>query len=281
MPLYDYLKHESIGFETLNPGSSVFNFSSSPSETKLADSRNGNILVWVGDRLVPRESAKVSVFDSAVQGGDAVWEGLRIYDGRIFKFDEHISRLFDSAKALAYNKIPSKDYIKQAVFRTLAANGMKNNAHIRLTLTRGPKITSSMNPSFNLFGTNLIVLAEWKAVGDVTTYDNNKGIKLISSSIRRNVAQCVDSKIHHCNMINNSMYYFLKIIYIRFNCKFFFVLFYNHLVLPKIQANLAGVADAVMLDPQGFVSETNATNIFLIKNGNVCTPTADSCLPGV
>jgi branched-subunit amino acid aminotransferase/4-amino-4-deoxychorismate lyase len=111
-----------------------------------------------------------------------------------------------------------------------------------------------MNPSFNIFGTNLIVLPEWKPICGPTTYDNEKGISLVTASGRRNSPQCVDSKIHHCNLINN--------------------------ILPKIQANLANCADALMLDPEGYVSETNATNIFMIKHGIVYTPHADFCLPG-
>jgi branched-subunit amino acid aminotransferase/4-amino-4-deoxychorismate lyase len=170
----------------------------------LSDPRNADLLAWVGDRLLPREQAKVSVFDSAVQGGDAVWEGLRVYDGRVFKLEEHLQRLADSAKAMDFKHVPTTEYIRRAVFRTLAANAMRDDAHIRLTLTRGAKITSSMNPAFNIFGTNLIILPEWKPVGNAATYDNSSGIKLITAANRRNGPQCVDSKIHHCNLINNS-----------------------------------------------------------------------------
>ena len=223
-------------------------------DSRLSDPRNADILVRVGDRLLPREMAKVSVFDSAVQGGDAVWEGVRIYNSKIFKLEEHLHRLADSAKAMAFANGPSKDFIRSAIFRTLAANGMRDSAHIRLTLTRGAKITSSMNPKFNIFGCNLIILPEWKPVGDPATYDNTKGVSLITATNRRNSPQYVDSKIHHCNLINN--------------------------ILPKIQANYANAADALMLDHEGFVSETNATNIFMVKDGIVLTPHADSCLPG-
>jgi branched-chain amino acid aminotransferase group I len=216
----------------------------------LPDPRNEHIQIYVGDRLYPREEAKVSVFDSSVQGGDAVWEGLRVYDGRIFQLEAHLSRMRDSAKAMAFKDVPSKETIKQAIFQTLQANGMRNEAHIRLTLTRGKKVTSGMSPAWNQYGPCLIVLAEWKK----PVYDNT-GIRLITSSIRRNPPQCVDSKIHHNNLINN--------------------------ILAKIEANLAGVDDAVMLDIQGYVSETNATNIFLVKKGKLLTPFADSCLPGI
>ena len=199
--------------------------------------------------------AKVSVFDSAVQGGDAVWEGLRIYNSKIFKLEEHLQRLMDSSKAMAFKNVPTREFVRSAIFRTLAANGMRDGAHIRLTLTRGAKLTSSMNPNFNVFGTNLIVLPEWKPVGDPATYDNAKGITLITATNRRNSPQYVDSKIHHCNLINN--------------------------ILPKIQANYSNAADALMLDHEGFVSETNATNVFMVKHGVVLTPHADSCLPGI
>ncbi|MEQ8574565.1 MAG: aminotransferase class IV [Fulvivirga sp.] len=217
---------------------------------KLPDSRNENILININGELLPRDEAKISVFDSAVQGGDAVWEGLRIYDGKVFMLDEHLDRMVNSAKAMAFAQIPSKEEIKAEVLKTLKANGMYDEAHIRLTLNRGKKVTSGMTPHYNQYGPTLIVLSEWKK----PVYDNN-GISLITSSIRRNPPQCVDSKIHHNNLINN--------------------------ILAKIEANLAGVEDAVMLDVDWFVSETNATNIFFINKESVKTPFADSCLPGI
>ena len=168
-------------------------------------------------RLVPREHAKVSVFDSTVQGGDAVWEGMRIYkciDGvsRIFKMIEHVDRLFNSAKAMGFGALsgdggedllPARNFVTSALRHTLAVNGMLDGAHMRVTLSRGPKTTSSMNPVFNAFGALLIIVPEWKEIGSVTTYDNSKGIDLITATNRRNPPQCVDSKIHHCNLINN------------------------------------------------------------------------------
>jgi len=106
----------------------------------LPDDRNADIYVHVGGELLPREEAKVSVFDSVVQGGDAVWEGLRVYDGRVFELDEHIDRMHNSAKTLLFENVPSRTTIKEAVFATLKKNGMYDNAHIRLTLTRGTKV---------------------------------------------------------------------------------------------------------------------------------------------
>ena len=213
--------------------------------------KNESILVHVGGQLYPRNEAKVSVFDSSVQGGDAVWEGLRVYRDGIFCLDRHLQRLQESAKALAFENIPSSASIKKAIFETLAANGMKDETHIRLTLTRGEKITSGMDPRLNQKGCCLIVLAEWKPL----VYDNEAGIKVISSSQRRNAPQFLDSKIHHNNLLNN--------------------------IIAKIQANVAGVDAAIMLDEKGFVSELNDTNLFMVKNGHVFTPHADNCLHGI
>jgi len=214
------------------------------------DPRNVGTYIHVNGELLKREEAKISVLDSLVQGGDGVWEGLRVYDGKIFQFEEHLDRLFASAKAMSFKNIPSEEEVKNAVFDCLKANKMIDGVHIRLTLSRGLKTTSGMNPELNVFGCTLIVLPEYKP----PVY-GNEGIKLITSSIRRNTPACLDSKIHHNNLINN--------------------------ILAKIEANLAGVDDALMLDLDGFVSETNATNIFYIKNKILMTPFPDSCLPGI
>lgn len=216
----------------------------------LSDPRNADIVVHVGGQLLPREKAAVSVFDSAVQGGDAVWEGLRVYDGRIAELDGHLERLQNSAKTLAFAEIPSSEEVRAAIFATLEANGMRDGAHIRLTLTRGEKYTSGMNPRFNQSGCTLIVLAEWKP----PVYSDD-GIRVITASTRRNTPECLDSKIHHNNLLNN--------------------------ILASIEANVAGADAAVMLDVNGFISETNDTNIFLVNQGHVLTPHADSCLPGL
>ncbi|MCH7537048.1 MAG: aminotransferase class IV [Proteobacteria bacterium] len=216
----------------------------------LPDPRNADILIHVGGELRLRADATVSVFDSVVQGGDAVWEGLRVYDGRIAALDGHLERLQNSAKTLAFADVPSSDEVRSAIFATLEANGMRDNVHIRLTLTRGEKVTSGMNPRLNQSGCTLIVLAEWKA----PVY-SDEGIRVITASTRRNTTQCLDSKIHHNNLLNN--------------------------ILASIEANVAGVDCAIMLDVNGFISETNDTNLFLVKGGHVLTPHADSCLPGL
>ena len=212
--------------------------------------RNKDIKVWVNGELLHRDKAKVSVFDSIVQGGDGVWEGMRVYDGRIFCFDKHLNRLMESAKSMGFQNVPSLEDVKSAIFATLKANNMRDDTHIRLTLSRGLKITSGMNPELNQFGCTLIILAEYKP-----SIYAGKQLKLVTANIRRNSPLCLDSKIHHNNLINN--------------------------ILAKIEANHAGVDDAIMLDLDGFVAETNATNIFMIKNDVVYTPFAKACLPGI
>jgi branched-chain amino acid aminotransferase len=186
-----------------------------------------------------------------VQGGDAVWEGLRVYPQGIVCLSHHLQRLVESARALAFSDIPSDEFIRGAIRETLRANGMDDETHIRLTLTRGEKITSGMDPRLNQKGSCLIVLAEWKPL----VYDNASGIRVISSSQRRNAPQFLDSKIHHNNLLNN--------------------------ILAKIQANVAGKDAALMLDQNGFVAELNGSNLFMVKNGMVYTPHADACLPGI
>lgn len=213
--------------------------------------KNEDIQIFVGDKLYPRNEAKVSVFDSSVQGGDAVWEGLRVYDGKIFCLHKHLARLQASAKTMDFANVPSNEKIIDAIRQTLRANNMHTDTHIRLTLTRGEKITSGMDPRLNQKGCCLIVLAEFKPL----VYDNEKGIKLITASMRRNSPMNIDSKIHHNNLINN--------------------------ILAKIEANHYGADDAIMLDNYGFVAETNACNIFMVKNNQLYTPCADACLPGI
>jgi len=214
------------------------------------DPRNRDIIVHVHGVLVPRSQATVSVFDSSVQGGDAVWEGLRVYKGRIAALEGHLQRLQNSAKALAFAGVPSSEEVRDAIFATLEANGMRDEAHIRLTLTRGEKITSGMNPRFNQSGCCLIVLAEWKP----PVY-SDAGIRVVTASTRRNSPQTLDSKIHHNNLLNN--------------------------ILASIEANVAGVDSAIMLDVDGFVAETNDTNLFIVRDGKALTPYADACLPGL
>ena len=214
------------------------------------DERNRDLQVNINGQLVQRDEAGVSPFDSAVQGGDAVWEGLRLYGGRIFKLREHLERLHGSAKALAFDEIPSRDKIVAEIKKTLVANRMTDGVHIRLTLTRGVKVTSGMDPRLNRSGPTLIVLAEHKP----PVY-GKQGLSLITSSVRRFPPDCLDPKIHHCNLIQS--------------------------ILAKIEANQAGADDAIMLDTRGFLAETNATHLFLVSRGAVATSRLVACPEGI
>jgi branched-chain amino acid aminotransferase len=212
--------------------------------------KNKNLIVNINGELIHRDKAGVSPFDSAVQGGDAVWEGLRLYHGRIFKLREHLDRLEKSARALSFADIPSREKIIDEIKRTLDANKMRDGVHIRLTVSRGLKVTSGMDPRLNQNGATLIVLAEHKA----PVYARS-GLTLITSKTRRPPPEVLDAKIHHANLLNS--------------------------ILAKIEANTAGADDALMLDTNGFIAETNATNVFIVRKGDVATSKTIACPEGI
>ncbi len=214
------------------------------------DERNRDLVVGIDDTLVHRDRAGISPFDSVVQGGDAVWEGLRLHRGRIFKLTEHLARLRRSAHALAFAEIPDVATIEERLRAVLAANAMTDDVHVRLTLTRGVKTTSGMDPRLNTSGPTLIVLAEFKS----PVYDDT-GITLVTSSVRRHRADSLDPKIHHNNLLTS--------------------------IMAKIEATVAGADDALMLDDAGFVAETNATHVFHVTAGVVHTSTTRACPEGI
>jgi branched-chain amino acid aminotransferase len=212
--------------------------------------KNRDLIVNINGRLVHRDEAGISPFDSVVQAGDAVWEGLRLYNGRIFKLYEHLDRLHRSAAALSFPEIPPRERIIEEIKRTLAANRMRDGVHIRLTLTRGVKITSGMDPRLNQSGPTLIVLAEHKAPVYAKT-----GLTLITSKIRRPPPEILDARIHHANLLNS--------------------------ILAKIEANNAEADDALMLDTRGFIAETNATHVFIVREGGLATSRVVACPEGI
>src|SRR5258708_2964729 len=215
-----------------------------------SDERNHNLIVNINGELVHRDKAGVSPFDSAVQGGDAVWEGLRLYNGRIFKLHEHLDRVERYANALSIVDLPPREKIIEELKRTLVANKMRDGVHIRLTLSRGVKITSGMDPRLSQSGATLIILAEHKA----PVYSKD-GLKLITSSVRRPSPEILDPRIHHANLLNS--------------------------ILAKIEANNAGADDALMLDTNGFIAETNATNVFIVRKGDLATSKVVACPEGI
>jgi branched-chain amino acid aminotransferase len=212
--------------------------------------KNKDLIVNINGELFHRDKAGVSPFDSAVQGGDAVWEGLRLYNGRIFKLHEHLDRLERSARALSFVDLPPREKIVEEIKRTLAANKMRDAVHIRLTLSRGVKITSGMDPRLNQSGPTLIILAEHKR----PVYAKS-GLKLITASVRRPPPEVLDARIHHANLLNS--------------------------ILAKIEANNAGADDALMLDTRGCVAETNATHVFIVRHGDLATSRVVACPEGI
>lgn len=214
------------------------------------DERNRDLLVNINGVLTHRDQAGISPFDSLVQGGDGVWEGLRVYNGKIFKLIEHLVRLRNSAKAMAFDTIPSVEALVEEIRKTLVANKMTDGVHIRVTLSRGVKITSGMDPRLNKSGPTLIVLPEWKK----PVY-NRDGLTFMTSSIRRFPPDCLDPKIHHNNLIQS--------------------------IMAKIEANVAGADAAVLLDRDGFIAEADGTHVFLVQNGVVFTSAADACPEGI
>ncbi len=212
--------------------------------------KNRNLIVNINGELIHRDKAGISPFDSAVQGGDAVWEGLRLYNGRIFKLNEHLARLERSARALSFVDLPPRETIIDEIKRTLAANKMRDGVHIRLTLSRGVKVTSGMDPRLNQSGPTLIVLAEYKA----PVYSKT-GLTLVTSKFRRPSPEVLDARIHHANLLNS--------------------------ILAKIEANTAGADDALMLDTRGFIAETNATHVFIVRKGDLATSKTVACPEGI
>ncbi len=214
------------------------------------DERNKDIRVYINGRIVHRDEAGMSPFDSAVQNGDAVWEGLRLYNGRIFRLERHLDRLYRSAGMLRYEGLPERSEVVDALRATLMANGMKDGVHIRLTISRGVKYTSGLDPRINTRGCSLFILPEFKA----PVY-GGKGIRLVTVRTRRPFADVLDQTIHSCNQLTS--------------------------ILAKIEANDAGADDALMLDTAGNLAETNATHLFIVRDGMISTPTTKACPTGI
>lgn len=212
---------------------------------------NDNLIVNINGRLLPRDEAGVSPFDSSVQNGDAVWEGLRLYEGRIFRLEAHLARLRKSAAMLAYRGMPADKTLTDELARTLAANQMHDGVHVRLTVSRGLKYTSGLDPRINQAGCSFFILAEHKP----PVFDNTHGIRLITARQRRPFGDVLDQHIHSCNQLTS--------------------------ILAKLEANAAGVDDAILLDTAGMLAETSSTHLFLVRAGCLVTSTTRACPEGI
>jgi len=209
-------------------------------------------IIYVNGQLVEKFKAVISVYDSGFQHGDGVYEGIRVYDNRIFMLDEHVKRLYESCKSLDIEIGVTPDEMKEIVKKTIRANREKgfDNLHIRLQVTRGLKAQTGMNPKFNIGKASIVACVDVKP-----PIFNKKGIKLITSTLRRYPPFLLDSKIHDCNQLNQ--------------------------IMANIESNRQGADEAIMLDINGFVAETNSTTIFMVKDGKILTPTIDHILVSI
>ena len=216
------------------------------------DVRNENIFIYVDGNLVPREQAVVSVYDSGFMLGDGVWEGMRIYDGHIAFMEDHIDRLLEASLYIDLEIGKTREELVQAIHDTLGANGMTNDAHIRMMVTRGKKRKPFQHPHLSVFGSTIVIIAEHSKPDDSVI---DRGIRLHTVPHHRGLPLTQDSKLNSHSKLN---------------C----IIALNH-------ALRAGADEALMLDPFGFVNTTNACNFFIVKKGQVWTSTGDYCMNGI
>ena len=216
------------------------------------DARNQSILIYVNGELLPRDQAKVSVYDSGFMLGDGMWEGMRLYDGVWAFFDEHMDRLFESCKAVSLDIGMNREGVKAALAETAAANGMTTDVHCRLMITRGEKVKPFQHPSLSRSGPTIVIIMEHSKPKDVL---QARGIRLATVPQVRGLPMSQDAKYNSHSKLN---------------C-----------VIACLQAEQAGADEALMLDPHGFVNTTNACNFFIVRKGQVWTSTGDYCMNGV
>ena len=216
------------------------------------DPRNETILININGELVPRAQAVVSVFDSGFILGDGIWEGLRVHRGGIPFLDRHLKRLWEGAKALDLDMGLSQAALAERLFRTVAANEMKDHVHIRLMVSRGIKTTPYQDPAFTIGGPTIVIIPEYKTP-DPTL--NDRGVRLYTVYVRRGYADVQDPRINSHSKLNCI-----------FGC---------------IQASKAGYDEALMLDPHGHVATCNSTHFFIVREGEVWTSSGDYCLDGI
>ncbi len=218
----------------------------------VEDPRNKDIQIFINGTLYPRDQAKISVFDSGYLVGDGVWEAFRVHQGKMIFIDKHLDRLWQSAKVVGINIPFNREELLPNIQTTLDANEMKNHIHVRIMLTRGIKKTPSQDPRLTISGPNLVIIAEHKTASLET---KQKGITLFTSTFRRGSPDYLDPRLNCHSKL--------------------------HEVQALMQALEAGADEALMLDIHGFVSTCNATNFFMVKNGEVWTSTGQYCMNGI
>ena len=218
----------------------------------VADERNDNILIYVNGDLVLRNEASISVFDSGYLIGDGIWEALRLHEGVLVFLDEHLDRLWQAAAAVAMDLRMSREDLTAELWRTLDANNMRDNVHVRFMLTRGIKKTPSQDPRLVVSGPNLVIIAEHKLASPES---KENGVTLFTSTVRRGSPDYLDPRLNCHSKL--------------------------HEVLALLQAIEAGADEALMLDIHGFVATCNATNFFMVKGNEVWTSTGQYCMNGI
>ncbi|MEL7116759.1 MAG: aminotransferase class IV [Pseudomonadota bacterium] len=216
------------------------------------DARNDDLLIYVDGALVPKDEAKVSVYDSGFMLGDGMWEGLRLYNGVWAFFDEHMDRLFNSLKSVSLDPGLTRADILDILNRTAAANGATSDAHCRLMITRGRKVKPFQHPSLSRSGPTIVAIVEHSKPSETV---QGKGVRLATVPQVRGLPHSQDPKFNSHSKLN---------------C-----------VIACLQAEQAGADEALMLDPHGFVNTTNACNFFIVRKGEVWTSTGDYCMNGV
>lgn len=217
-----------------------------------ADARNDTILIYVNGKLVPKDQAVISVYDSGFMLGDGMWEGMRLYDGEWAFFDEHMDRLFKSLKAVSLDVDLDPEAVRLILNQTAEANGMTSDAHCRLMITRGRKSKPFQHPALSRFGPTVVAIVEHSKPVDSL---QSSGIRLATVPQVRGLPNSQDPKFNSHSKLN---------------C-----------VIACLQAEQAGADEGLMLDPHGFVNTTNACNFFIVRRGEVWTSTGDYCMNGV
>ena len=216
------------------------------------DNRNDNIIIYVDGDLLHRDDAKVSVYDSGFMLGDGIWEGLRLYDGWLSFLDEHLDRLYEAALYIDLDIGLTREQLTSAIWRTLEANKMETDVHLRVMVTRGRKKKPFQHPHLSIFGSTIVIIAE-HSKPDNSLID--RGIRLHTVPHHRGLPLTQDAKLNSHSKLN---------------C----IIALNHAIR-------AGADEALMLDPFGFVNTTNACNFFIVRNGAVWTSTGDYCMNGI
>ena len=216
------------------------------------DPRNAEILIYVNGALKPRAEASISVFDSGFVLGDGVWEGLRLHHGKILFLGDHLERLYAGARALDFDIGLDEAALTEALYRTVAANAMHDNVHIRLMVSRGLKSTPYQDPRMTVGAATIVIIAEHKQP-DAGVIEH--GVRLATVHVRRGPPDVQDPRINSHSKLN---------------C-----------ILACIQATKAGADEALMLDPHCFVATCNSTHFFIVRGAEVWTSSGDYCLAGI